>query len=162
METGKSSVRHTFNSHSHCGDYLACGRAFLRIARGLLGRDCDTCSHAINARCDSVTFGRTHCGHRAGCFGRSAPGKLLHRKAFGLRSRCIRTGTFVRRVSYGEERVPLRQHHARHHRAHPRSHAAWVVALHRFFEVSVGIVVALVLAAAWPEHQGKPAKESVE
>ncbi len=44
----------------------------------------------------------------------------------------------------------------------PRSNAAWVIALHRFFEVSVGIVVALALAAAWPERQPEPAKESVE
>jgi uncharacterized membrane protein YccC len=44
----------------------------------------------------------------------------------------------------------------------PRSNAAWVIALHRFFEVSVGIVVALALAAAWPEHQSEPAKESGE
>jgi uncharacterized membrane protein YccC len=44
----------------------------------------------------------------------------------------------------------------------PRSNAAYVVALHRFFEVSVGIVVALALAAAWPEHQSTPAKESAE
>jgi uncharacterized membrane protein YccC len=44
----------------------------------------------------------------------------------------------------------------------PRSNAAWIVALHRFFEVSVGIVVALALAAAWPEHQPAPAKESAE
>ena len=44
----------------------------------------------------------------------------------------------------------------------PRSHAAWVVALHRFFEVSVGIVVALALAAVWPEHQPAAAKESAE
>jgi uncharacterized membrane protein YccC len=42
----------------------------------------------------------------------------------------------------------------------PRSNAAWIIALHRFFEVSVGIVVALALAAAWPEHQSEPAKES--
>ncbi len=41
----------------------------------------------------------------------------------------------------------------------PRSNAAWVIALHRFFEVSVGIVVALSLAAAWPEHQPATAKE---
>jgi uncharacterized membrane protein YccC len=44
----------------------------------------------------------------------------------------------------------------------PRSNAAWVIALHRFFEVSVGIVVALALAAVWPEHQAAPAKESAE
>src|SRR5262249_22498085 len=44
----------------------------------------------------------------------------------------------------------------------PRSNAAWIVALHRFFEVSVGIVVALLLASAWPEHQSASAKQNVE
>ena len=44
----------------------------------------------------------------------------------------------------------------------PRSNAAWIIALHRFFEVSVGIVVALALAAVWPEHQPEPAKQSGE
>ena len=42
----------------------------------------------------------------------------------------------------------------------PRSNAAWIVALHRFFEVSVGIVVALALAAVWPEHQPHSAKQN--
>jgi uncharacterized membrane protein YgaE (UPF0421/DUF939 family) len=37
----------------------------------------------------------------------------------------------------------------------PRSNAAWVVALHRFAEVSVGIVVALAITAIWPER-GRP------
>jgi uncharacterized membrane protein YgaE (UPF0421/DUF939 family) len=44
----------------------------------------------------------------------------------------------------------------------PRANAAWIVALHRFFEVSVGIVVALVLAAVWPEHQPESAKQNAE
>jgi uncharacterized membrane protein YccC len=44
----------------------------------------------------------------------------------------------------------------------PRSNPAWIVALHRFFEVSVGIVVALALAALWPEHQPEAAKQSGE
>ena len=44
----------------------------------------------------------------------------------------------------------------------PRSNAAWIIALHRFLEVSVGIVVALALAAVWPEHQPEPAKQSGE
>jgi uncharacterized membrane protein YccC len=44
----------------------------------------------------------------------------------------------------------------------PRSNAAWIIALHRFFEVSVGIVVALALAAVWPEHQPESAKQSGE
>ena len=44
----------------------------------------------------------------------------------------------------------------------PRSNAAWIVALHRFFEVSVGILVALALVAVWPEHQPESAKRSAE
>jgi uncharacterized membrane protein YccC len=44
----------------------------------------------------------------------------------------------------------------------PRSNAAWIVALHRFFEVSVGILVALALVAVWPEHQAESAKRSAE
>jgi uncharacterized membrane protein YccC len=35
----------------------------------------------------------------------------------------------------------------------PRSARAWTIALHRFLEVSVGIIVALVVAALWPEHR---------
>src|ERR1700686_3578939 len=34
----------------------------------------------------------------------------------------------------------------------PRSAPAWTVALHRFIEVSVGIIVALAVVALWPEH----------
>jgi hypothetical protein len=30
---------------------------------------------------------------------------------------------------------------------------AWVVAVHRFAEVSMGVVVGLVLTALWPEHR---------
>jgi uncharacterized membrane protein YccC len=44
----------------------------------------------------------------------------------------------------------------------PRSSAAWIIAFHRFLEVSVGILVALALVALWPEHQTEPAKRSVE
>jgi len=34
-----------------------------------------------------------------------------------------------------------------------RSAAPWSIALHRFLEVSVGIIVALAVVALWPEHQ---------
>jgi len=44
----------------------------------------------------------------------------------------------------------------------PRSNAAWTVALHRFVEVSVGILVALALAAIWPEHQVESFRKSAE
>jgi uncharacterized membrane protein YgaE (UPF0421/DUF939 family) len=44
----------------------------------------------------------------------------------------------------------------------PRPNAAWNVALHRFIEVSVGILVALAVVAIWPEDQPKPAPSAGE
>jgi uncharacterized membrane protein YccC len=35
----------------------------------------------------------------------------------------------------------------------PRSGPAWIVALHRFAEVSIGIAVALMLTVVWPEKE---------
>lgn len=37
----------------------------------------------------------------------------------------------------------------------PRSSPAWIIALHRFTEVSVGIIVALAITAVWPERRPK-------
>jgi uncharacterized membrane protein YccC len=37
----------------------------------------------------------------------------------------------------------------------PRANPAWEIALHRFLEVSIGIVVALVVVALWPERNAK-------
>jgi uncharacterized membrane protein YgaE (UPF0421/DUF939 family) len=34
----------------------------------------------------------------------------------------------------------------------PRSASPWVIAIHRFFEVSLGIAVALVVSGLWPER----------
>jgi len=40
----------------------------------------------------------------------------------------------------------------------PRTNPAWIVALHRFIEVSVGILVALAMVAFWPEQERSFAK----
>jgi uncharacterized membrane protein YccC len=42
----------------------------------------------------------------------------------------------------------------------PRSNPAWIIALHRFIEVSVGIVVALIIVAVWPERSAIVAKNA--
>jgi uncharacterized membrane protein YgaE (UPF0421/DUF939 family) len=42
----------------------------------------------------------------------------------------------------------------------PRVAPAWIIALHRFLEVSVGIIVALAIVALWPEHQPCDAKSA--
>jgi membrane-bound metal-dependent hydrolase YbcI (DUF457 family) len=34
-----------------------------------------------------------------------------------------------------------------------RSTSVWLIAIHRLFEVSLGIAVGLVLSALWPERQ---------
>jgi len=44
----------------------------------------------------------------------------------------------------------------------PRSNPAWIVAMHRFVEVSVGILVALGVTAVWPEHQPESTKQISE
>ena len=44
----------------------------------------------------------------------------------------------------------------------PRSDPPWLTALHRFVEVSVGIIVALGVVAIWPEHQRPVAQKSAE
>jgi hypothetical protein len=36
------------------------------------------------------------------------------------------------------------------------TNAEWIVAVHRFFEVSVGIAVGLALTALWPEASQDP------
>jgi uncharacterized membrane protein YccC len=35
----------------------------------------------------------------------------------------------------------------------PRTAGVWIIAMHRFFEVSLGIAVGLLLTAVWPERQ---------
>src|SRR6201981_2148973 len=44
----------------------------------------------------------------------------------------------------------------------PRANPAWIVALHRFIEVSVGIIVALAVVAFWPERPAISAKNAAE
>jgi hypothetical protein len=40
--------------------------------------------------------------------------------------------------------------------------APWTIALHRFFEVSVGIIVALAVVAIWREEEALPGKTHAE
>ena len=44
----------------------------------------------------------------------------------------------------------------------PRSNPAWIIALHRFSEVSVGISVALIVIGLWPERSPIAAKSAAE
>jgi len=42
----------------------------------------------------------------------------------------------------------------------PRDGNEWMIAMHRFFEVSIGIVVGLGLSAAWPERTSGAAEKT--
>ena len=44
----------------------------------------------------------------------------------------------------------------------PRSNPAWIIALHRFIEVSVGIIVALIVIGLWPERSPNAAQSADE
>jgi uncharacterized membrane protein YccC len=44
----------------------------------------------------------------------------------------------------------------------PRLEAPWAIALHRFIEVSVGIIVALAVVALWPEHRPPSSDSTAE
>jgi uncharacterized membrane protein YgaE (UPF0421/DUF939 family) len=37
----------------------------------------------------------------------------------------------------------------------PRANRAWIIAAHRFVEVSIGIAVGLAITAIWPEHPSR-------
>lgn len=41
----------------------------------------------------------------------------------------------------------------------PRANNQWVIAIHRFFEVSLGIAVGLAVSAVWPERTSGPAEK---
>ena len=44
----------------------------------------------------------------------------------------------------------------------PRANAAWIIALHRFFEVSLGILIALALVSVWPDRPTRSSKQNAK
>src|SRR5438874_7840780 len=95
---------------------------------------------------------------RAGCVSRSTRVKLLRSKSCRLHAghlfpRC----TFVW-LSAGEGAYRYASITLTIIVLIPRANPAWIVALHRFIEVSVGIIVALLVVAIWPERSPIAAK----
>jgi fusaric acid resistance family protein len=161
MGAGKSSVRRTFNTDSHRGHSIACGRSSVRIARGVLGCDRYSVCYAINDLRNCIDF---DCRYGAGGYGRRRalvasyfPGNLLVFAAavfvLGLLCAAFR----MERSAYRNAGVTFAIIVLI-----PRSHAAWIIALHRFFEVSVGILVALAVVAVWPEPPPGSAKQNAQ
>jgi uncharacterized membrane protein YccC len=73
---------------------------------------------------------------------------------------------FIGLLSFGfrleKDRLSICQCHPDDHCFDSRTNPAWIVALHRFIEVSVGIIVALIVVALWPERSAIPAKNAQE
>jgi len=159
MGAGKSSVRRTFNSHSHRGNVIARSRSSVRTARGLLGWHHYTRCYAINAQRDCVDF---DCRYGVGCCGRRARGKLFPGKCLGLRSGSICAGLLC--AAFRMERNAYRNAGVTFAIIVlvPRANAAWIIALHRFFEVSLGILIALALVSVWPDRPTRSAKQNAK
>lgn len=103
---------------------------------------------ALGACCGAllaIICGTSALVYALGIFGVGAVGTLLRFKQPANRFAAI-TVTIVLLVSHGE--------------------AAWVIALHRFLEVSTGILAGLVLSALWPEPdtsaEQSPKRETVK
>lgn len=123
-----------------------------------MGIDRNAGRYAVNTWCDPVDFSRTHRGNGVGAL----VGALLAAYfaenllafggavfAIGLLCAAVRMEkTAYRYASITLAIIVLI----------PRASAAWIVALHRFIEVSVGIVIALALVALWPEHDPESGK----
>jgi F0F1-type ATP synthase assembly protein I len=136
MGTAKSSVSHTFNSNGHCGDDLARRSTPIRIARGLLGRDCNT--HVMQSTLGATLLisveriAATALGALAGALlANYFTGNLAVFAAavfvLGLFCAAFR----IEKSAYRYASITLAIIVLI-----PRSNAAWIVALHRFFEVS--------------------------
>jgi hypothetical protein len=155
----ESSFDDTRDSHGRCCDGISCTRAAGANARGLLGRDRDFGRDAIHSRRDIDAINRADGHHGGGGIGRSAGGELFRSNLIayavaiflvGLLSIAFRLEkTAYRCTSITLAIIVLI----------PRSAPPWSVGLHRFIEVSVGIVVALAIVALWPEYQ-RPSPDS--
>ena len=147
------SFDHTRASHSGRCNGISCNPATRANARGLLGRDRDSGCDVIPSRRDVDAIIRADCRHRRGAsfgaleanhFGSNLVVYAVAIFLVGLLSFAFR----LEKTSYRYASITLTIIVLI-----PRSAPPWSVGLHRFIEVSVGIIVALAVVALWPEHQ---------
>src|SRR6266508_2853499 len=147
-------------SHSPGGDRVSHCRALGADARSLLGGNRDSGCDAIHSRRYADALRRAHRCHRRWRVSRSTRVKLLRSESCRLHAGDLfHRPTFVW-LSAGEDRLSICQCHPDDHCLIPRTNPAWIVALHRFIEVSVGIIVALLVVAIWPEQSPIAAKNA--
>ena len=135
-----------------CGDPVAVRAQLI----GILGGDCQPRGDAIDLRCDAHNIRRTHRRQRLGRFARSNRIHLLWLKPDCICARDISSRNPVLRVAFARDQLLMCERHFEDHRAHSthrRTGAPWSIAAHRFKEVSIRIVVALVVVASWEERR---------
>jgi uncharacterized membrane protein YccC len=160
MGPGKSSVRWTFSSHSHSGEHVNHDRASPSTTGGLLGGNRNAGRAAVNAGATLVISVERIAATALGALAGALLAMYFSENLFMFAAAVFITGLLC---------AVLRMEKSAYRYASvtvaiivliPRSNAEWIIALHRFVEVSMGILVALALAAAWQEHQRESPKQN--
>ena len=137
------------------GCRLLPGCPHVSLAGGLLGFDLNADCHAIDFGRGAANFRAAFCrnGNRSGCW--CSDSNLLSWKglAFGIAVFvvgvvCAAFGVARSAYRYASITLAIVM-------LVERSASPWLIAVHRFFEVSLGIAVGLLLSALWPERPGK-------
>ncbi len=109
--------------------------------------------HAINSwrrldRLEAALY-----GHRARRSDGGAADGLCGAKRGGVWCRRICARTDLRTAAHRAKRVSVRGITLAIVMLAARAEPAWMIGIHRFLEISVGIVVGLLLTAVWPEPE---------
>ena len=155
----ESSFDDTRDSHSGRCDGISCNRAARANARGVLGRDRDlvvmqsTLGATLTLSIERIVA--TAVGASVGALETNYFGSNLVAYAVAIFLVELLSIAFrLEKTAYRYTSITLTIIVLI-----PRSAPPWSVGLHRFIEVSVGIIVALAVVALWPEHQ-RPSPDS--
>ena len=162
LEARESSFNHTRHSHSSRCHCVSRNRAARANARGLLGGDRHFGRHAIHPWRDADALAGADRRHRRRCVSWSARGEFFWVNLVAFSVAIFLTGLLsfafrLEKTAYRYASITLAIIVLI-----PRSAAPWMIALHRFIEVSVGIVVALAVVAVWPERHPSVANRADE
>jgi hypothetical protein len=158
LEKRKLSLSKTLHSNCGCGYSFSVCSAPDWNAGGILGGDLDTCRDAINPsgtvtlsveRIVATALGASLAAVESTYFGSNLVVFALAIFLLGILSFVLRLEkTGCRYASVTLTIIVLIS----------RTGAPWMIATHRFLEVSIGIIVALVVVAIWQEQQ-RPAND---
>ena len=159
----ESSVHRALHPHGCRSDSVGSRRATCTYARSLLGGNRDSGRNAIDSRRYADAVYRTRNRYGPGRVSRSSRGKLFRSTNLAAFMLAI---FFIGLLSFGFRLEKTAYRYASVTLAIivliPRTNPAWIIALHRFIEVSVGIIVALAVVAFWPERSAIAAKNAAD